>query len=142
MPNLRLAVSAVIASSALLACPSQQSLCKSGVDQVCERVYECQPQQVKDSAQFQAGFGTSVDECKTLLYANPLRPLQQAGIACDEVNTDAELCANTGVQGATKFDLGKAGECRDARNALTCEAYLDQLETPSMAPAACNARCS
>lgn len=124
------------------ACPSQESLCKSGVDQICERQFECQPQQVKDSMQFQMAFGTTVEGCKADLYANPLRPTGATGIACKDVKDDAQLCSNLGVT-ATRFDLSKAMECKDARAKLECSAYLAQANpagggTP---PAACQERC-
>ncbi|MCI0570761.1 MAG: hypothetical protein L0Y66_08420 [Myxococcaceae bacterium] len=123
-------------------CPSATSLCRSGVDQVCERSFECQPQAVKDSPQFQAGFGRSVEECKELLYANPLRPQNATGIACAAADSDQDLCANLGQPDRTNFDLGKASECRDARADLACADYLAQLTNPAMAPAACAERCT
>lgn len=129
------------ASFVLIGCPSPPELCRSGVDQVCERVFECQPDEVKQSDQFKAGFGTSVEECKNLLYANPLRPQGAQGIACESVDDDQKLCTNLGQPNATDFDLSAAQECRDARQALACDAYLAQLQDPSKAPASCANRC-
>ena len=140
----RLCVAVLVAGSVVLfGCPSQESLCRSGVDQVCERVFECQSDQVKQSEQFQAAFGTSEANCKDLLYANPLRPQGAQGVACADVEDNQQLCANLGQPGATEFDLSKADDCRDARADLSCEAYLNQLLVdPSAAPAACGERCS
>lgn len=133
----------IVLGAALLAgCPSQESLCKSGVDQVCEREFECQPQQVKDSSQFQAAFGTSVADCKQGLYANPLRPAGATGIACADVKTDAQLCSNLGQPTATTFDLSKAVDCKDARAKLECAAYLSQVGAGGTTPPApCQERC-
>lgn len=130
-----------IGSVVLFGCPSAESLCRSGVDQVCERSFECQPDEVKASPQFQAAFGTSVEECKTKLYANPLGPQQQQGIACDQVTDDQMLCTNLGQPEATDFDLGRAQDCRDRREELSCEDYLAQLQDPSLAPSSCAERC-
>lgn len=135
---------ALIVTALFTGCPSQESLCKSGVDQVCEREFECQPQQVKDSDQFKAAFGTSVEACKTALYANPLRPAGASGIACTEVKDDPQLCSNLGVS-ATRFDLSKAVDCKDQRAKLECSAFLAQVNPNGpggMAPPApCQERC-
>lgn len=122
-------------------CPSQEELCREGVDQVCERVFECQPAEVQASPQFQAAFGTSEANCKELLYANPLRPAQQTGIACAEVDDNQELCSNLGEPNADDFSLSNAAQCRDERADLSCQAYLAQLQDPAQAPAVCADRC-
>lgn len=136
-----LLLSLPILSFALTACPSPASLCKSGVDQVCERSFECQPEQVRNSEQFQSAFGTSVENCKAKLYANPGAPQGLQATACDDVQDDAALCANLGQPNATEFVLGEASTCKDERAELSCEAYLAQLSDPSKAPAACARRC-
>ncbi|MDQ3266369.1 MAG: hypothetical protein M3Y59_22420 [Myxococcota bacterium] len=122
-------------------CPSQDELCRSGVDQVCERSFECQPAQVQSSPQFQAAFGTSVADCKEKLYANPLRPAGATGIACADVETNEQLCTNLGAPSASDFSLSNASECRDRRDDLSCQDYLAQLQDPSLAPAVCADRC-
>lgn len=129
------------AAVVFIGCPSPQSLCQSGIDQVCERTFECQSEQVKSSEQFRAAFGTSVEDCKQKLYANPGAPQGQQGIACAQVDDDQKLCANLGQPNATEFDLSKAQDCRDERNELSCEAYLAQLSDPTKAPASCAQRC-
>lgn len=138
-------LSIVLSVAMLTGCPSQESLCKSGVDQVCEREFECQPQQVKDSPQFQAAFGTSVQGCKDGLYANPLRPAGAQGIACVDVKTDTQLCTNIGVPTATTFDLTNAAACKDARAKLECSAFLAQVNPSGPGgqppPAICLERC-
>jgi len=122
-------------------CPSPAELCRTGVDQVCERSFECQSEQVKASPQFQAAFGTSVDECKRKLYANPLAPAGATGIACESVKNDQQLCTNLGQPDRDEFKLGPASECADRRAALSCPDYLAQLQDASKAPAACAQRC-
>jgi hypothetical protein len=139
---IRSFVAVSVAVLCLTGCPSTEELCKSGVDQVCERVFECQSDAAKASAPFQAAFGTSVENCKELLYANPLRPRQGTGIACDEVDNDQELCSNLGITDAKGFSLGEASTCRDDRNKLSCEDYLAQLSDDAKAPAACAKRCT
>ena len=128
-----------------MGCPSQETICKSGVDQVCEREFECQPQQAKDSDQFKAAFGTSVEECKTLLYANPLRPAGGTGIACAGMTKDQELCANIGRPELTTFDLSKAQDCKKTRADMECSAYLAQVNPAAPGgmppPAVCLERC-
>jgi hypothetical protein len=128
-----------LAVALLTGCPSPSSLCKSGVDQVCERQHECNTPEARATTVFQAVFGTSVDDCKTKLYANPTPGAQ--GIACDNVKTDQELCSNLGQPAATEFVLGKASECRDERAKLSCADYLAQFTDPTKAPPACNERC-
>jgi hypothetical protein len=122
-------------------CPSQEDLCKAGVDQVCERSFECQSAEAKASPQFQAAFGTSIDECKRKLYANPLAPAGAMGIACESVDNDQKLCTNLGQPDKTKFKLGPASECSDIRADLACPDYLAQLQDASRAPAICAQRC-
>lgn len=140
--SLRLLAAASAVAVFALGCPSPAELCKSGIDQVCERNHECQPDQVKASPQFQAAFGTSVDECKERLYANPGAAQGQQGIACEDVDSDQELCTNLGQPNATEFSLGKASECRDEREEMSCEDYLAQQSNPASAPQACLERCS
>lgn len=145
MPRPSLPLSLTTLAALLCGCPSQESLCKSGVDQVCEREFECQPQEVKESMLFRAAFGTSVEECKTMLYANPLQPAGGQGIACANVKDDAQLCANLGVANATRFDLSQAVACRDQRQALECSAFLAQVNPSGPGgqapPAPCQQRC-
>lgn len=134
-------VLSVGAAVVFMGCPSPPELCRSGIDQVCERTFECQSDAAKGSEQFKAAFGTSVDDCKQKLYANPGAPQGQQGIACEQVDDDQKLCTNLGQPNATDFDLSKAQECRDARNELSCEDYLAQLTDPTKAPASCAQRC-
>jgi hypothetical protein len=131
----------VVGSLVWWGCPSPQSLCRSGVDQVCERVHECQPEMVKASGQFQSLFGTSVNDCQQKLYANPLAPQGAQGTSCEAVVTDQLLCGNLGQPSATEFRLGEAKDCKDARAKLSCEEYLAQLADATLAPSACANRC-
>lgn len=138
-------ISIILTAAVLTGCPPPDSLCRSGVDQVCEREFECQPQQVKDSAPFKAAFGSSVQECKDGLYANPLRPAGAQGIACADVKTDTDLCANLGAPTAKSFDLSKASACKDERAKLDCPAFLAQVNPSAPGgqppPAPCQERC-
>src|SRR4051812_19949794 len=118
----------------LTACPSNSEVCKLGVEQLCERSHECQPQSVKDTPQFQAVFGTSVEECKNILEANPLLVAGGTGLACDQVETEAQLCQDLGYATQTNFDLRNAIACRDWRADMTCTQYLNQLANPALAP--------
>jgi len=135
----------VLSVTMLTGCPSQESICKSGVDQVCEREFECQPQQVKDSDQFKAAFGTSVQGCKDALYLNPLRPSGAQGIACADMTTDQQLCTNLGFPALTTFDLSNASDCKDQRAKLECSAFLAQVNPSAPGgmppPAICLERC-
>jgi hypothetical protein len=125
----------------LSGCPSHESICKSGVDQVCERNFECRGDQIANSSDLQKVFGTSVSDCKNKLDANPLAPFGQQGIACDQVKSDQDLCTNLGLPDKKDFDVGNASDCRDRRADLSCQAYLDQLSDQTKAPPVCNQRC-
>jgi hypothetical protein len=131
----------LIAASVLAGCQSTQDLCRSDVELVCERQHECRSATEKATQQFILQFGTSVEDCKTRLYANPLAPMGRIGIACDDANTDQEVCINWDKPSATDVDFGKSNECRDARAALPCQDFINQFSTPSMAPAVCALRC-
>src|SRR5918996_2590161 len=136
-----IAVAAVIAVSALVGCQSAQGLCRDEVDQLCDREFECRSAAERGSSPFQQQFGTTLEECKTKLYADPILAADQIGVACDDADTDQEVCSNWGRPTATVLDFGKANECRDAREALTCTDFLTQVSTSSAAPAACGQRC-
>lgn len=137
--------SVIIFSVLFMACPSHKTICESGVDQVCEREFECQPQQVKDSDQFKMAFGNSVEECKTALYANPLRPSGATGLSCASLTSDQQLCTNLGQPTATSFDLSKAQSCKKERADLECSAFLSQVNPSgpggTQPPAVCAERC-
>ena len=134
-------VAAVIAASALVGCQSAQGLCRDEVDQLCEREFECRSPTERGTPGFVQQFGTTLEECKTKLYADPILAADQIGVACDDADTDREVCSNWGRPTATVLDFGKANECRDAREALACQAFLDQVSNSSLAPAACGDRC-
>jgi hypothetical protein len=129
---------------ALAGCRTNQDRCREIVDQLCERIHECETDQAKADPLWQARFGTSVDDCKFELYANPLQsavPPQQ-GIACAEANTVQKLCSNLGETFGRNFDDAKAEECREARAAMSCADYLAQFSDPLTVPPACGDRCS
>jgi hypothetical protein len=138
---MRCMTTTLLAAVLLLGCPSAQSICRSGVDQVCERTFECRSEEEKASPQFQAVFGTSEDQCKDRLYQNPLAFAGGQSLPCDDVTNDTLLCANLGVPNATDFDLGAARDCRADRDDLSCAAYFAQLTDPALAPTACGQRC-
>lgn len=123
----------------LSGCPSPEEVCKSGVDQVCERSFECQPAQVKASAQFQAAFGTSVEDCKAKLYANPGAPAGATLSSCASRTDQNQNC--TGTDTGKSFDVLAARDCKDERAKLSCADYLAQLSDPTKSPAVCAKRC-
>lgn len=111
-------------------CATPEKVCESGVDQVCERQFECQSDAAKSSAQFKAAFGDSVSACKTMLYASS---------KCSERKEDNDNC--TGSNAGKKFDLGKASDCSSARAKLACADYLGQFSDASKSPAVCAQVC-
>jgi hypothetical protein len=111
-------------------CATPEAVCQSGVDQVCERNFECQSDAVKSSDAFKAGYGTSVEDCKTKLYA---------ASKCSERKEDNDNC--TGTNAGKTFNLGKASDCSSARADLACADYLAQFADPTKAPAVCAEVC-
>jgi hypothetical protein len=107
-------------------CVSPEAVCKSSVDQVCERNFECRSAEFKASEQFQLGYGSSVEECKTKLYNSG---------KCEEKKEDNDNC--TGANAGKTFNLDKASECSDARAKLSCEDYLDPAKTPAACAQVC-----
>lgn len=124
----------------LTGCPSATDVCKSGVDQVCERNFECQSATVKSSPQFQAGFGTSVEDCKAKLYANPGAPRALSLTSCDARKDQNENCSFPEDVGKS-FDVLAAKDCKEERAAMSCAEYLTQQSDPTKAPARCVERC-
>lgn len=114
-----------------IGCPSPEDVCKSGVDQICERQFECQSTEAKASPQFQTAFGTSVEDCKTRFYASS---------ACANRKEDNDNC--TGANAGKTFDLSAASDCSDARAKLSCGDYLaafngDTSKTPAVCANVC-----
>jgi hypothetical protein len=107
-------------------CATPEAVCKSGVDQACERNFECQSDAVKSSDTFKSIFGANVDECKTKLYASN---------KCEERTEDNDNC--TGTNAGKTFNLDKASECSDARAKLACADYLDPAKTPAVCAEVC-----
>jgi hypothetical protein len=107
-------------------CATPEAVCKAGVDQVCERQFECQSADVKASDFFKTAFGTSAEECKTKLYA---------ASKCEERKEDNENC--TGTNAGKTFNLDAASDCSDARAKLTCADYLDPTKTPAVCANVC-----
>lgn len=125
----------------LAGCRTTQDQCREIVDQLCERIHECESDANKAETLWQARFGSNVEDCKTELYENPLQPSQQTGIACDQADTVQKLCSNLGHTFARVFDEAQADECQRARAALSCTDYLAQFNNPAIVPAACGERC-
>ncbi|HEX8820459.1 MAG TPA: hypothetical protein VF794_11070 [Archangium sp.] len=120
---------AVLALSAV-GCASPEAVCEAGVDQVCERQFECQSAAAKESEGFKSAFGTSVEDCKTRLYtANN----------CAARKEDNDNC--TGSNAGKTFDLGAASDCSKARAKLACADYLAQFQDPTKSPAVCAQVC-
>jgi hypothetical protein len=126
MMRKMLVVSSAAVAMFAVGCATPEAVCMSGVDQVCERQFECQPEQVKSSDAFKAGYGTSVQECKTQLYA---------AAKCSERKEDNDNCV--GPNAGKTFDLGKASECSNARAKLSCADYLDPAKMPAVCAQIC-----
>lgn len=107
-------------------CVTPEAVCQSGVNQVCERNFECQSDAVKSSDTFKGVYGANVDECKTKLYA---------ASKCSERTEDNDNC--TGTNAGKTFDLGKASDCSDARAKLSCADYLDASKIPAVCAEVC-----
>jgi hypothetical protein len=107
-------------------CATPEVVCQSGVNQVCERQFECQSDAAKASDAFKAGYGTSVEDCKTKLYA---------ASKCSERVEDNDNC--TGANAGKTFDLGKASDCSSARADLSCADYLDPAKLPAVCAEVC-----
>jgi hypothetical protein len=119
----------ILLSSAALSffavgCATPEKVCEAGVDQVCERQFECQSAAVKGDSTFQAIYGKDVADCKTKLYVLS---------ACSSKKEDNDNCT-----GGKTFDLDAAQDCSDARGKLSCGDYLAAFSTdPSKQPAVC-----
>jgi hypothetical protein len=124
-----------------LGCPSPQFVCRSGVNQVCQRVHECQTSAVKASPQFIAAFGTDAENCEDLLSQNPALPLGGQGVSCEDIRSEQELCANLGQPNFSRFDTLVAQQCKEDRSNLSCADYLAQLQDATSAPESCRRRC-
>ena len=131
----------ILAATSLVGCQSLQDLCRDEVNQTCERQFSCRSDSEKATSSFILHFGNNVEECKTKLYANPLLPFDQTGVACDSADTDAEVCTNWGRSSATNVIFAKANQCRDERAQLSCQDWIAQSSNPALAPAVCSQRC-
>jgi len=67
-------------------------------------------------------------------------PRQLVVSSCDARTEQNQNCAFPEELGKP-FDIYAARDCKEARAALTCEAYLAQLMDPTLSPAVCNDRC-
>jgi hypothetical protein len=117
-------ISSATATLLTVGCSSAEAICKSRVDQECERNHECQPDSVKSSDAFKAGWGSSVAECKTKLYT---------AAACSQKHSDDDNCHYPGET----FDLDKAAECADARAKQSCADYLLPEKLPEVCTQVC-----
>jgi hypothetical protein len=113
-----------------IGCPSPEAVCESGVDQFCERMFECNSDQAKASDTFKGAYGTDVAACKTKYYE---------ASKCAERKDDNDNC--TGTNAGKTFSLSKASECSDAKGNLACADYLASLSDPSKLPAVCAEVC-
>lgn len=111
-------------------CATPERVCQAGVDQVCERQFECQTEAARNSEQFKATFGDSVSDCKTRLYA---------ANNCAGREEENDNC--TGANAGKTFNLDKASDCSDARADLSCPDYLTQFSDPTKSPAVCAEVC-
>jgi len=116
-------ISGAAVSLFTVGCATPEVVCMSSVNQVCDRLFECQSEQVKSSEQFKSAYGTDAQECKTKLYATQ---------KCTEKKEDNDNCAD----GKT-FHLDKASECSAARAAQSCTDYLDSNKLPAVCTQVC-----
>ncbi len=106
--------------------PPPPDLCRRGVDLECTRQFECRSPEVKATAAFVAGYGSTVAQCRSKL---------EALAGCDDKLTESDLC--TGEDIGKQFDVGAASQCSNERKAQSCEDFLD----PGKQPASCATRC-
>jgi hypothetical protein len=111
-------------------CATPERVCQAGVDQVCERQFECQTEAARNSEQFKATFGNSVSDCKTKLSTTN---------NCAGRKEDNDNC--TGTSAGKTFNLDKASACSDARADLSCADYLTQFADATKSPAVCAEVC-
>jgi hypothetical protein len=117
-------ISSAAVSLFAVGCATPQSVCETGAQNACAKIFECSPETVKGSTQFKEAYGTNAAECETK---------QIAANKCSEKKEFDQLCAD-----GKKYDLGKASECSDAIKAQSCADFNDA----SKRPAACGQICT
>ncbi|PTL80555.1 hypothetical protein [Vitiosangium sp. GDMCC 1.1324] len=121
--------SALLTVSLVGCAPSPDEVCRRMVDQLCERNFACRTD--KDTPTFQYVFGADVAACKTKFYdAN----------GCDARTEDAQNCVGSNA-GKSQFSASRFSDCQDALESLSCQAYINQQNDPSQAPAVCGKIC-
>lgn len=115
-------ISSAALSMLAVGCATPQSVCETGAQNSCAKLFECASTEVKSSDTFKGLYGTNTAECETKLIALS---------KCSEKKDFNELCED----GKT-FDIGKASECSDGIKALSCTDF-----NSAKFPAACEQSC-
>lgn len=117
----------LVASAAMsmfaVGCVSAESVCESGIQTTCAKVFECSPDSVKSSDTFKGIYGTNAADCETKLIA---------AAKCSEKKELDELCSD-----GKKYDLGNASDCSDAVKAQSCADFNDSTKRPAVCAQVC-----
>lgn len=116
-------ISSAALSMLAVGCATPQSVCETGAQNACAKIFECTKAEVKSSDEFKSLFGANAAECETK---------QIAASKCGEKKDFDELC-----EAGEKFDLGKASECSDGIKKLSCDDFNNKK-----LPAVCEQSCS
>ncbi|MFY0527187.1 hypothetical protein ACN28I_29935 [Archangium gephyra] len=112
------------ALSLFVGCATPQSVCETGAQTTCAKLYECASDALKSNSTFQQSYGTNVAECESKVIA---------ANKCSEKKEFNQLCANTTME----YDLGKASECSDAIKAQACADFNDTAKRPAVCGEVC-----
>lgn len=116
-------IASAAASMFAVGCVSPESVCESGVNLQCDKVFECSSDTVKSSDTFKAIYGTSAADCKTKLTTLA---------KCSERKDYDEACTD-----GKKYDLGNASDCSDAIKAMSCTDFNDATKYPAVCQQVC-----
>ena len=106
-------------------CVSAETVCETGIETTCDKVFACTPDAAKGSESFKGVYGTSAADCKSKLIASK---------SCSSKKDVDELC--TGTDAGKKYDLGNASDCSDGIKALSCDDF-----NAGKFPAVCTSVC-
>lgn len=116
-------ISSAALSMLAVGCATPQSVCETGVQNTCAKVFECSSTEVKSSDAFKSIYGTSAADCETKLTALS---------KCDEKKEFNDLCTD-----GKEYDLGKASACSDAIKAQSCTDFNDTTKRPAACAEIC-----
>ena|SRR5690242_3457219 len=121
-------ISSAAVSLFAVGCATPQSVCETGAQNTCAKLFACAPEALKSSSQFQEAYGTTTAECETK---------QIAARKCGEKKEFDQLCTD-----GKKYDLGKASNCSDAVKAQSCDDFNASRTDVTKVPAACGQICN